>query len=342
MQLTAPLPASSQFYWHVCSVYDWAGNSYLCFNQYFYTGTGTNAIGPSVLSVSPPGPPPTYPAVAVNAPVWVHFSEPLDPTSVPANAITLNGGAVAGVDYSTLVFTPSANLAASTTYNVSVSGVQDPSGNPMSPFAGSSFQTGSTATADTTNGTVTITPSSGATNVPVNTNVVFNLSKPVDPISINSMSMRVYDNSIGHDIPGTVAVSADLKTLTFTPSTSCTAAAHCLPANHQVCTWNGNNEYLYDLSGLNFNYTGLCFTTSNTADNTVPAVISVTPPDTATGIGPTNPVVVTFSKPINPGTIQNNVAMYTGSNLYTACRAMPPPSTSAAAPCRTAPSIPWW
>ena len=156
----------------------------------------------------------------MNAPVWVHFTEPLDPTQVPSNAISLNGGAVTGSaafygsDYSTLIFTPSANLTPSTVYNVTVSGLQDTSGNPVAPFAGSSFTTSASATADSTRGNVTITPT--GSNVPVNTNVVFQLNKPVDPLSINYLSMRVYDNTIGHDVPGTIAVSADLKTLTFT------------------------------------------------------------------------------------------------------------------------------
>ena len=316
--LAQPLPASTQFYWHMCSGRDWAGNGSICFNQYFYTGTGPDSTPPSVVSVSPPD---TTTSVAVNAPVWVHFSEAIDPTIVPANAISVTPGPVAGTiafngtDYSTLILTPSANLAASTTYHVAVSGVVDTSGNPLTPFGGSSFTTSSSATSDTTHGTVTVTPT--GSNVPVNTNVVFQLSKPVNPASVNSLSMRVYDSTIGHDIPGTIAVSSDLKTLTFTPSTSCSSSAHCLPANHQICTWNGNPGYLYDIDGLNFNFTSNCFNTTNTVDTTLPAVISVTPPDTSTGIGPTNPVVLTFNKPLNPGTIQNNVAMYVGSSLYT-------------------------
>lgn len=331
LQLSAPLDPGTYYRFNSYSMYDWAGNCCVSFNQYFYTGTSTDVTGPTVLSVSPPA---GATGIAVNAPVWVHFSEPLDTTQVPANAITLNGGAVSGSiafdgsDYSTLIFTPTPNLAFSTVYNVAVAGLEDPSGNPMAPFVGSSFTTGTAVTGavDTTRGNVTITPT--GSNVPVNSNVVFQLDKPVNPLSVNSLSMRVYDNTIGHDIAGTIAISADLKTLTFTAAASCTAAAHCLPANHSISTWDYNGAYLYDLNGLQFNYVGGSFTTSITPDLTAPTVISVTPPDASTGVGPYNPVVVTFSKPINPGTISTNVAMYTGSSLYTSSYSLSADSTT--------------
>lgn len=323
LQLPAPLDVSTQYRFTSYSMYDWAGNCCVSFNQYFYTGIGTDSTGPAVISVSPSD---GATGIAVNSPVWVHFSGSLDPTTIPANAIALNGGAVSGSfafapgpDYSTLIFTPLANLATSTTYNVSVAGLQDTSGNPMTAFAGSSFKTASSATADTTQGSVTITPT--GSSVPVNTNVVFQLNKPVNPLSVNNMSMRVYDNSIGHDVPGGIAISADLKTLTFTPTTN-------FASQHQICTWDYNGANLYDLAGNTFNSVGLCFTTTTAADLTAPTVVSVTPPDSSTGIGPTNPVLVTFSKPINPGTIGNNVAMYVGSSLYTSSYSLSGDSTT--------------
>jgi hypothetical protein len=323
LQLLAPLDASTYYLLSAYSMYDWAGNCCVSFNSYFHTGAAADNAAPTVLSVSPPAGSTNVP---VNSPVWVHFSKVLDQTSVPANAITLNGGAVAGTiafaagpDYTTLVFTPTSNLPTSTGYNVAVAGLRDTSGNALAAFAGSSFTTAASASVDTTRGNVTITPTGSA--VPVNTTVVFQLDKAVNPISINSLSMRVYDNSLGKDIPGTVAVSANLRTLTFTPATQ-------LPSQHQICTWNGNPGYLYDLAGNQFNYTGICFTTTSAVDLTAPSVLSVSPPDTSVGIGPNNPVVVTFSKPINPGTVNTNVALYTGSTLYTAGYSLSQDSTT--------------
>jgi hypothetical protein len=312
MHLPGALDVSTQYRFSFCSMVDWAGNQYGCTYDYFYTGTGPDATAPNVISVSPPA---GTTGVAVNAPVYVHVSEQLDPTTVPANAITLSGGVTGsiafapGPDYTTLIFTPSASLAVSTAYTINVSGLQDMSGNPMTLFAGSSFTTSGSSTADTTHGTVTITPT--GTNVPVNTNVVFQFSKPVNPVSVNSQSLRVLDNTNGgHDIPGTRTVSANLMTVTF-------VAAGQLPSNHQICLYASYNTSVYDLAGNTFNPNAPCFNTSNTPDLTAPTVISVTPPDASTGIGPTNPVTVTFSKPMNTGTFTNNVAIYTGSTFYT-------------------------
>jgi large repetitive protein len=313
MTLPAPLSPGTQYYLHTDSMYDWAGNCCSSFNQYFYTGTTADVTGPTVVSVSPAA---AATGIAVNSPVWVRFSEPLDPTTGISTAITLNGGAVAGSvafapgpDYTTLVFTPSPNLSPSITYNVAVAGVEDASGNPLQPFAGSTFTTAASATPDTTQGTVTITPT--GSNVPVNSNVVFQLNKAVNPLTVNSLSMRVYDNTAGKDYPGAIVVSANLKTLTYTPTVS-------FPANHQICTWDYNGAYLYDLAGNAFQAVGICFTTSNTPSLTPPHVLSVSPPDTSTGIGPNNPVAVTFNEPVNPGSLTNNVAVYIGSSLYTA------------------------
>ena len=62
----------------------------------------------------------------------------------------------------------------------------------------------------------------------------------------------------------------------------------------------------------------ICFTTANGADTTPPTVISVIPLNNATGIGPNNPVIVTFSKSMNPSTLTTaNVAIYEGINVYT-------------------------
>jgi hypothetical protein len=210
-----------------------------------------------------------------------------------------------------LSFRPSANLSTNTTYQVSIPGglLQDLSGN-FDPFT-SSFTTGSSSTPDTTHGTISsVTPSNGATNVPLNTNVVLQLNKAVDPLTVNASSFRVYDNTGGVNVPGTIAVSTNLQTLTF---------AQTLPfePNHQICVYASYNANFYDLAGNYFNYAAQCFTAGAGTDTTAPTVIAVSPLNNATGIGPNNPVMVTFSKSISSGTVANNVAIYNGSALYT-------------------------
>src|SRR6185437_4024931 len=172
---------------------------------------------------------------------------------------------------------------------------------------------GSSATPDTTAGTITsITPSSGATNVALNTNVVVQFNKAIDPLTVNATSIYVFDNTASNNpvVPGTLTVSANQQTVTF---------AQALPfePNHRICVYASYELCVFDLSGNAFNGNTECFTTGGGTDSTAPTVLSVTPLNNATGIGPNNPVMVTFSKSMNQGTLNNNVAMYNGSTLYT-------------------------
>ncbi len=212
---------------------------------------------------------------------------------------------------SLLTFTPSTTLLPSSTYTISLSGgLQDVDGNIVAPFT-STFTTGSSALPDGTQGTITGTPSNGGTNVPVNSTVVLQLSKPVDWATVNSSSFYVFDSSAGVEVPGTIAHSADYQTLTFTPTSQ-------YQPNHQICYSGGYQQSLYDLTGSPFAYLYYdCFTTGSTADTTPPTVTSVSPLNSATGIGPRNPVIVTLSKSLNPGAISGNVALYNGSTLLT-------------------------
>jgi hypothetical protein len=188
--------------------------------------------------------------VPANPKIYIRFDEQLDRTMLPASAVALDGGitgtvAFDGSDYSTLVFTPSSALSSGTTYHISVAGLRDLSGNPMAPFAGSSFTTAASATQDTRHGNITSSPT--GSNVPVNTQIVWQLSKPVNPISVDSSSFRVYDNTSGADVPGSLSISADCRTITFTPAGNFASA-------HRINVYNGNPDYITDLAGNNFNY----------------------------------------------------------------------------------------
>ena len=181
---------------------------------------------------------------------------------------------------SLLTFTPSTTLLPSSTYTIALSGgLQDLDGNTVTPFT-STFTTGSSALPDGTPGTITGTPASGGTNVPVNSTIVLQLSKPVDWATVNSSSFYVVDSSAsGIEVPGTITHSADYQTLTFTPTSQ-------YQPNHQICYYASYQQSFYDLTASPFNYYNNCFTTGSTADITPPTVTSVSPLNSATGIGP--------------------------------------------------------
>ena len=157
-----------------------------------------------------------------------------------------------------------------------------------------------------------VTPANLSTGVPVNSTVVFTFSAPVDPVTVNLNNLYVYISNPGAVLAGTFSVSG--ATATFTPQT-------VLPGNAQIGVWVGSN--VQDLAGNSCTGWGSTFTTANTPDTTPPTVTSVTPLNNASNVGQNTQVVVTFSKSINPSTINstslslfNGVApIYNGSTI---------------------------
>jgi hypothetical protein len=343
LNLASPLLPGTNYHWSLSGAQDWIGNGFSG-SVNFTTALVQDVTAPFVSTISPSAAVScgASPCAPVNSEIQIRFSELMDPTSLTAGAVTLTPTAPAGppvtgtfsfspdfacttpgssgsCDFTLLTFKPSANLAVNTTYQVSIpdGNLADTSGN-FDPFT-SSFTTSSSAAPDTTHGTISsVTPSNGATGVPLNTNVVVQLSKPVDPLTVTDITTRsyslnsfvVYDQTGGVNVPGTVTVSLDLLTITF---------AQTLPfePNHQICVYPSYWVYMYDLAGNSFNNGNSCFTTGAGTDITAPVVSMVTPFNNATGIGANNPVMVTFSKSINPGTLSNNVALFNGNTLYT-------------------------
>jgi Bacterial Ig-like domain len=304
LHLSRPLQAGANFYWRLYA-YDRVGH-YNFFGDSFNTTSAIDSAVPTVVSVTPPN---TATNVPVNAVVQVVMSEPIDRTVAPVFSIT---PAVANVysistDNQTLTFTPSANLDPNTVYSVSLSGLKDSSGNSMSPYSWS-FTTSASAVADTSTGTVsTSNPAQNATLVPRNTAIVLTFTKPINPVSLNSSSIVLYDTVYGFSRT-TASLSSDSLTVTLTPITA-------LAPNRRYCTYISNWAALYDWTNRQFSFSQWCFTTAYAVDSLAPSVVSVTPFNNATGIGPLNPVTVTMSKPMDRNSLTNAATIYVGSSL---------------------------
>ncbi|MGA2534763.1 MAG: Ig-like domain-containing protein [Terracidiphilus sp.] len=328
LSIPGPLEPSTQYCWYVEAA-NRVGN-WTYGGDCFVTSTSVDTVAPTVSEVSPA---PGAINVAPNPDIQVVMSKPIDQTSI-ANAIvatpTAGGPAVSGSsslagDYVTLTFTPTggALLAPSTAYTVAVAGAKDVDGNVMMPYSWN-FTTSNSGVGDTTQGNISIAPQNGATNVAVNTPVVLTFSKPVDPVSVNSQSFSVVDNTLGASWGGTISVSSDQLSATFTPT-------YPYAGTHQICVYVSNGASIVDLSGNAFipPTTAPCFTTTAAVDNVPPTVVSIVPPNASTGIGPNSPVTVTFSKPMNPATLSQNMALFIGSVLYTSGVSVSSDSTSA-------------
>ncbi len=262
-------------------------NSAFGWTQYAFTVTGTGSDTITFKAISDPG--------------YFYIDDVAVTSVAPTGVIT---GATLASDLETVTF-GGVVLATNTSYTATAAGLKDVDGNTMVPYSWS-FATGVTSTQLVTAGTIAIAPT--------NANVVLTLSAPVDANTINSTTIHVFDNTVGggnYALPGTIAISNGGRTITFTPAVP-------FANNHSICVYASYNATLYDIAGNPFGQNTECSAVTNAADTTAPTVLTITPADGSTGIGPNNPITVIFSKPMNPTSFNSgNVGLYTGTTLVT-------------------------
>ena len=124
---------------------DLAGNPLAAsYSWSFTTGAAQDTTAPDVSSVFPSD---TATGVLLNTTISATFSEAMDPTSLTTTSFTVSGGGgvVAGTvstSGSATTFTPTSNLAGSTTYTVTITtAVTDLAGNPLATPYSWSFTT---------------------------------------------------------------------------------------------------------------------------------------------------------------------------------------------------------
>ena len=233
---TANLLASTQYTATITTAAQSAAGNALATNHVwsFTTGKTVDSTAPTVtLTVPASG----ATAVPTNQKITATFSKPMDSaTVVAAGTFTVavagvGGAAVPGtVSYagSTAVFTPTANLTASTQFTATItSAAKDLSGNAL--VAGAvpnpwSFTTGTAA--DTTPPTITLTsPADAATNVLLNTTVSATFSKAMDPVTITAVGTFTVSvaGAGGAAVAGSVTYDSASDIATFTPAANLTA-----------------------------------------------------------------------------------------------------------------------
>ena len=283
------------------SVLDLSGNALPDFASTFTTAP-VDTTSPQVILYRPAqgssGVPP-------NSQIELFFNTPMDTAStLAALTVSQNGSIVAGTPVLSgngqdLTFTPSVPFAAGTLVQVFIGTVaMDRGGNHLySSIA--SF----TVAPDLTNiAPVVVGASPGYYDLPpLNTILQVQLSKPLDPSTINSSALTL-STSVGATVAGVVSLIGD-RTVQFVPSSPLSPSA----------------GYIYNLSTTIKDSTGLSpafsygqFLTGAAADSSQPRVLYVTPPDTSAGIGGNSLVQVQFSKNVNtltvtPSTVQLTV-----------------------------------
>jgi hypothetical protein len=188
----------------------------------FTTGAGPDVTAPTVISTDPVN---AAIGVALNKKVSATFSEVMDSLSTTTSFTlvntTLGGTAVNGsVSYAgtTVVFSPSANLAANTTYTGTITtGAKDVTGNALAGKYVWNFTTSGDATPPTV---IATDPLNAATSIALNKKVTATFSEAMDSSTINSTTFTLKQGA--NAISGTVSYSG--TTATFTPSANLAAS----------------------------------------------------------------------------------------------------------------------
>jgi len=276
----------------------------------FKTGSGPDTTAPSVVSSSPAQ---AAAGMPVNAVLDVLFSEAMNPVTIlRGGTVTLTSGSTpvpatisANATGTGLNIKPLAVLLPSTTYTYRLTGLTDLAGNQLPAFS-SSFTTSASPAPDTTRPTVvSVSPADMTSGVALNAPVTITFSEPIDPTTASGIVFLAGPVS---PFPGSYAVSG--ATVTFTPQSA-------WPPNTSIVV--GVPTSVTDLAAntLANGFTS-SFTTVAGGDTTPPAVTSVTPTDGSTGLGPSTVVVLTFSEPLNPGTVSaNSVGLFNGNAALT-------------------------
>ncbi|MGC2466317.1 MAG: Ig-like domain-containing protein [Candidatus Acidiferrum sp.] len=227
------LAANTQFTATVTTAAQSAEGSALTSNYVwsFTTGLQVNASAPFVTS--------TIPAeAAVNVPlnqrISATFSTSMDPATISASGTfavveTVGGAAVPGsVTYDTAsktaIFTPTANLAASTQYTATITrAAKSLTGIAMAANFVWTFTTGATANAVAP--TITATnPASAALNVPVNKTINATFSTAMNPTTITNATFTLAVAGVGGaPVDGTVVYDPASHIATFIPAANLAA-----------------------------------------------------------------------------------------------------------------------
>jgi len=269
------------------------------------TNCPTNAI--SVAAVSPAN---GATGVLISSAVTATFNIVASASSVTNSTFTLTqqgGGAVAGtVSVSngglTATFTPTAQLAYSTTYTATLTtGVQSTAGTALAANYTWSFTTAAAAPPPAPTVSA-VTPLANATGIAIGTTVTATFSEAMDSATITGSTFTLTPQN-GSAIAGTVTYNSTNLTATLTPGAPL--------ANNTVYTGTITTGVKSSSEvSLTANYTWT-FTTA-TATVKPPSVSAVTPLNTSTTAAINTTVTATFDQAMNSGTITGSTFTLTG------------------------------
>ncbi len=259
-----------------------------------FVWTFTTSAPPTVISTVPVS---GATLASANAAISATFGRAMNPATITSATFTLAGpGATpvgGAVTYSgnTATLTPSALLAAGTLYTATITtGAKDPTGAALVASFVWTFTTGVPRTV------VSTIPANGATAVAVNTAISATFSGAMDPATITSATFTVTGPGAA-PVSGTVTYAG--TTATFTPTAVLTTSTL-----YMATITTGAKDPAGTPLSTNFVWT---FTTVAS-----PTVVSTVPVNGTAGVVVNTAISATFSKAMNPATINATTFTVTG------------------------------
>ncbi|WDE10118.1 Ig-like domain-containing protein [Thalassomonas haliotis] len=266
------------------------------FTRFFATGATEDNTAPGILAVSPPD---SSVDIPINALIRVLFDETVNMTALTDSNIEINDGnggaiscSISSQSFSDGQFlvsvVPHNPLQTNTSYDLTVSGVEDLAGNSVTSQT-TSFTTG--VQPDTVSPVfVRNTPVSGSVDVPVNAVIEMEVNEPLDPTIFAHIGAVIRENTGFTNLPFSQSLSSDARTMMFVPDSGLD-----LNSSHSVFR---SGALPTDYAGNAFFMPTTSFTTSAIEDLTAPSVLAISPDNNLTDV-PINAVMeVHFDEPV--------------------------------------------
>ncbi len=243
--------------------------------------------------------------VPLNQKISATFSESMNSTTITMTTFTVTGPgttAVAGmVTYvaasNTAIFTPSANLTASTVYIATITTVvKSALGSPLATNYVWKFTTGTTTQGSLPTIISTIA-ANGATAVPINQKVSAIFSTAMNAATINGTTFTLTGPGMTA-VAGSVTYAAGSNTALFMP------AANLAPSTTYTATvTTGAQDLAGNALGAGPVPNPWTFTTGTAASTTAPTITLTNPANVATNVQLNATVNATFSEAMDPTTL---------------------------------------
>ncbi len=295
-----PLPSSSVMTAYLNSgIQDWSGNPLANYSSQFTTTYYDSNFNGTIISSRPGN---ASSGIDANAPLVLFSNLPINPAGasngiqVAQNNAALTGNVQVLDNGYTLVFTPSTPFTPGALIQWWTNGgLTDVTyGTQINSASGYFYVAGDTSTL--VPAVQVVSPAAYTSTIPINTEFDIQFNTPLDPATVNSSNIYLYDSSTGLHVAGTYSMPQP-NVVRIVPASNLSASTYI---------------YTYLTAGLHsstsvpatatswYNYTG------TTTDTSLPNVLSAVPFNGAGNVGVNVQPGVVFSKAIDPVSINSS------------------------------------